>query len=767
MATQSLANKYRPQDFSQVYGQGVVVDIVKRMCESATLSNRNFLFTGPAGTGKAQPLYSKVLTPDGFITLGEVKVGQKVITGSGAIAEVSGVYPQGVKQIYEITLQDRSKIRVAKDHLNVVYRYNQNKKRRQDYCMTTQELIEFNQRSRYPLRIDIPKIDSFDEIAPILPVDPYLLGVFLGDGSLAMSSSVKFSNSEPDIIDKVDHLLRRDWNTYLHKLPGDSVDYSIATVGYSDYKYIFTFDGVEYKGVPAMQNKLISLGYPYFDGETLVRICDGTATFMLKNYPELQGKITYDINSMFKHGGKCAKFRNALNLLGVREKSINKHIPKVYLLASHSDRLSLLQGLFDTDGTISSGGAITFSTSSKQLSEDFAFLVRSLGIRDTICTKLPKYTYNGEHRVGTTSYIHHLKIPNGLQFYTSAKHTARYKDRQQPPMRNIISIEYIGEEECQCIYVDHPDHTYISDGFIPTHNTTLSRIIAKSLNGNLNNVIEVDAASHSGVDDVRELIQQATQYPIGSKYKLIIMDECHSLSSQAWQALLKCLEEQVGSTVWIFCTTNPEKIPETIITRVQTFKLSKISTANIQKRLKFILDSEIKEGRSITYTDDALSYVARLSNGGMRDAITSLDKCLAFDTNITPELVERALDLPNYDDYFNLLNALVRKDNAEITTIVDTVYNSGTNFIKWFEGFHSFLCNIVKYVFLKDISRTMIPPHYAEKLSKYNEQHAFICLKLSNVIMTMNKDLKQTQYQLETAISYLCIPVAPKKEVKS
>ena len=64
---------------------------------------------------------------------------------------------------------------------------------------------------------------------------------------------------------------------------------------------------------------------------------------------------------------------------------------------------------------------------------------------------------------------------------------------------------------------------------------------------------------------------------------------------------------------------------------------------------------------------------------------------LAFDTNITPELVERALDLPNYDDYFNLLNALVRKDNAEITTIVDTVYNSGTNFIKWFEGFHSFL----------------------------------------------------------------------------
>lgn len=311
------------------------------------------------------------------------------------------------------------------------------------------------------------------------------------------------------------------------------------------------------------------------------------------------------------------------------------------------------------------------------------------------------------------------------------------------------------------------NRNFLFTGPAGTGKTTLSRLIAKFLNGSTDNIIEVDAASHSGVDDVRELIQQATQYPIGTKYKLIIMDECHSLSSQAWQALLKCLEEQAGNTVWLFCTTNPEKIPETIITRVQSFKLSKISTENIQKRLKFILDSEIAEGRSITYDDDALAYIARLACGGMRNSITMLDKCLAFGSNVNADLISKALDLPDYDDYFNLLNALVRKDNAEITTIVDTVYNSGTNFIKWFEGFHSFLCNIVKYVFLKDISRTMIPLHYAEKLAKYNEQHAFICLKLSNVIMTMNKDLKQTQYQMETAISYLCIPVAPKKEVKS
>ena len=314
-----------------------------------------------------------------------------------------------------------------------------------------------------------------------------------------------------------------------------------------------------------------------------------------------------------------------------------------------------------------------------------------------------------------------------------------------------------------CESSDLSNRNFLFTGPAGTGKTTLSRIIAKSLNGNTDNIIEVDAASHSGVDDVRELIQEASQFPIGTKYKIIVCDEAHSFSNQAWQALLKCLEEQVGNTVWIFATTNPEKIPATIISRVQTFKLSKISTENIQKRLKFIMDSEIAEGQQIAYDDNALAYIANISGGGLRDAITLLDKALAFGNNITTELLEKALDLPNYDDYFRLLNALVKKDNAEIMATIDQVYNSGTNFIKWFEGFHSFLCNIVKYVFLKDISRTTIPYHYSDKLSNYNEQHAFICLKLANLIMSMNKELKTTQYLQETAMTYLCVAVNPKK----
>lgn len=294
--------------------------------------------------------------------------------------------------------------------------------------------------------------------------------------------------------------------------------------------------------------------------------------------------------------------------------------------------------------------------------------------------------------------------------------------------------------------------------------TTLARLISRSLNGNTENIIEVDAASKSGVDDVRDLIQEASQYPIGSKYKLIICDECHAFSQQAWQALLKCLEEQVGSAVWIFCTTNPEKIPDTIISRVQTFTLSKISTTTIQKRLKYVLDSEIAEGQKIHYDDQAISYIAKLANGGLRDALTLLDKVLAFGKDVTADLVVRALDLPNYDDYFKLLNSLARKDNVAITAMLDKVYNSGTNYVKWFESFHSFLCNIVKYIFLRDVSRTMIPPQYEDKLATYNEQHVFVCLKLSNTIMAMNRELKSTQYPLETSMTYLCVAAVPTKK---
>ena len=135
----ALANKYRPSTWDDVSEQSVVTGILKSICDQPDLPNRNFLLIGPAGCGKAQPLSSKVLTVNGFVNMGDISIGTEVFTGCGNIGQVSGIYPQGTRPIYEITLQDGTAIRVSDEHLNVVYRYNTDKKEREDFTLTTLE----------------------------------------------------------------------------------------------------------------------------------------------------------------------------------------------------------------------------------------------------------------------------------------------------------------------------------------------------------------------------------------------------------------------------------------------------------------------------------------------------------------------------------------------------------------------------------------------------------------------------------------------------
>ena len=122
--------------------------------------------------------------------------------------------------------------------------------------------------------------------------------------------------------------------------------------------------------------------------------------------------------------------------------------------------------------------------------------------------------------------------------------------------------------------------------------TTCARIFANDINKGMGNPIELDAASNNGVDDVRNIIQQAKTKSINSEYKIFIIDECHALSNSAWQAMLKIIEEPPAKSIFIFCTTNPERIPKTILSRVQRYTFSRISTEGIVNRLKYILEQE-------------------------------------------------------------------------------------------------------------------------------------------------------------------------------
>ena len=431
---ENLASKYRPRVLEDIVEQDIVVDILKKMSASENLTCRCFLFIGPAGTGKAQPLDSKILTPNGYIAMKDVQIGTEIFTHTGRVGKVSGIYPQGIRPIYEITLQDNTKIRVSDEHLNVVHRYNEDKKCREDFCLTTTELIKLFESSRFKLRVDTPSVD-WGYVK--LPVDPYLLGALIGDGSLS-NDNFQFSNGEEDVINKVDSILRRDWNMTLKKCPGDNVDYSIVPVDIARHKYSFRYKNVQYDGIAAMQDVLVSEGYPMFDSNTIINIANNRASTTFKLYPELISSVTLTINDSY---GKN-ELKHTLKNLGLLVKSVDKHIPTEYLHASKIQRLDLLRGLYDTDGTTSKDGATIFNTSSSKLSEDFAFLVRSLGIRDTVSTKKSQYSHRGDSSkiICNDSFEHYLHVPNELTICSSDKHWSRRTLRQNPPIRNIVYI---------------------------------------------------------------------------------------------------------------------------------------------------------------------------------------------------------------------------------------------------------------------------------------------------------------------------------------
>lgn len=332
----------------------------------------------------------------------------------------------------------------------------------------------------------------------------------------------------------------------------------------------------------------------------------------------------------------------------------------------------------------------------------------------------------------------------------AAKYRPRTWDEVVEQKMVIHMVKGLIDNECMDV------RNFLFTGPAGCAKTTICRILANVLNEGKGEPIEIDAASNSGVDNMRVIIDQARSYPVGTKWKIFIIDEVHSFSNAAWQAALKTFEEVPARTIFLMATTNPEKIPPTILSRVQQFRLSKISVEGIENRLKYIVEQENSEGQNITYTEDAISYIAKMANGGMRDAITLLEKAIASDSNITSQSLMTSLGLPNYDQFFELLQAYASKDNAGTAKIIDEVYNSGVNFAKWMTDFHAFTINVVKYILLKDISKTMIPSHYESKIQPYGNAHLIICLKLANKLVKLNNELRFSQYQQELTLTYLC-----------
>ena len=221
----------------------------------------------------------------------------------------------------------------------------------------------------------------------------------------------------------------------------------------------------------------------------------------------------------------------------------------------------------------------------------------------------------------------------------------------------------------------------------------------------------------------------------------ILVHNCHSLSNQAWQSLLKLIEEPPAKTVIVFCTTDPQKIPNTILSRVQRYDFRKISFNGIINRLKYIIEQENKENANIIPTEEGLEYIAKLADGGMRDAITTLDKCISYNSNLTLENVITALGGVNYDIMFNLVDSTYDYDSKNVITIIEDIYNSGANIKQFIKDFSDFVLDLCKYGLINSFDYIRIPTLYSNKLSAYTGEHyGFFnqllgeMIKLSNLI---------------------------------
>ena len=271
-----------------------------------------------------------------------------------------------------------------------------------------------------------------------------------------------------------------------------------------------------------------------------------------------------------------------------------------------------------------------------------------------------------------------------------------YRKYRPQKIEEIVGQEHIKKALSNAIESDRISHAYLFTGPRGTGKTSTARIFAKSLNcekgptvspcnecencKNITNaipidVIEIDAASNRSVSDAEEIIQNVAMSPVHSRYKIYIIDEVHMLTTTAFNALLKTLEEPPANVIFILATTEVHKVLDTIKSRCQRFDFKRITTDDISKHLRYISD---KEG--INIEDDALTYIAQNSAGGMRDSIALLDQLSVLSSSedkISVADINRILGRLSFESLSALFGAIVSSNQNEALNKLNDIYNSG------------------------------------------------------------------------------------------
>lgn len=356
---------------------------------------------------------------------------------------------------------------------------------------------------------------------------------------------------------------------------------------------------------------------------------------------------------------------------------------------------------------------------------------------------------------------------------------ALYRKWRPKDFGDVISQPHITTTLTNEIKSGHVAHAYLFTGSRGTGKTTCSKILAKAVNcenpqdgqpcgvcpictgiedNSILDVVEIDAASNNGVENIRELRDEANFTPVSCKYRVYIIDEAHMLTTGAFNALLKIMEEPPAHVIFILATTEVHKVPVTIQSRCQRFDFRRIRPEDIAARLQYIADHE-----SFSLTDSAAQLIARLADGGMRDALSLLDQCAAFSQQIDTDTVSEAAGIAGREYLFQINQAVEQQNTTEAFYLLDSLYSQSKDLERLCEELIDFYRNLMVFKTTSTPEQLVIAtPEEMEEYRKIAES-----LKLSEVMhcLTVLQDTMERlpkvankRLELEICLVKLCSP---------